>query len=134
MQLTSLESGENLLRGDLIFWDGHVAMMVDSDTMIHASACAEWSMKVWCRQHCASKRGATVTLQPDGFFGRFRQSMARINLRSNTRNMAGIVCRAWDPYSVPITVLPLFHPRFRAFSMRWVFSRASKDQKKPQPL
>jgi hypothetical protein len=33
-----LESGENLLRGDLIFWDGHVAMMVDSDTMIHANA------------------------------------------------------------------------------------------------
>ena len=33
-----LESGENLLRGDLIFWDGHVAMMVDADTMIHANA------------------------------------------------------------------------------------------------
>ncbi|AGI66216.1 hypothetical protein OAN307_c04780 [Octadecabacter antarcticus 307] len=33
-----LESGENLLRGDLIFWDGHVAMMLDTDTMIHANA------------------------------------------------------------------------------------------------
>ena len=25
-------------RGDLIFWDGHVGMMVDADTMIHANA------------------------------------------------------------------------------------------------
>ncbi|PVA06284.1 NlpC/P60 family protein [Thalassorhabdomicrobium marinisediminis] len=27
-----------LTRGDLIFWDGHVAMMVDGETMIHANA------------------------------------------------------------------------------------------------
>lgn len=27
-----------LLRGDLIFWKGHVGMMVDADTMIHANA------------------------------------------------------------------------------------------------
>nr|WP_216665473.1 C40 family peptidase [Pseudoruegeria sp. HB172150] len=27
-----------LQRGDLIFWKGHVAMMVDTDTMIHANA------------------------------------------------------------------------------------------------
>lgn len=27
-----------LQRGDLIFWNGHVAMMVDGDTMIHANA------------------------------------------------------------------------------------------------
>lgn len=27
-----------LQRGDLIFWQGHVAMMVDADTMIHANA------------------------------------------------------------------------------------------------
>lgn len=33
-----LESDESLLRGDLIFWDGHVAMMIDSITMIHANA------------------------------------------------------------------------------------------------
>jgi len=25
-------------RGDLLFWNGHVGMMVDSDTMIHANA------------------------------------------------------------------------------------------------
>ncbi|MCK0095985.1 C40 family peptidase [Yoonia sp. F2084L] len=25
-------------RGDLVFWDGHVGMMVDADTMIHANA------------------------------------------------------------------------------------------------
>ena len=33
-----LETDEKLLRGDLIFWDGHVAMMIDSNTMIHANA------------------------------------------------------------------------------------------------
>jgi cell wall-associated NlpC family hydrolase len=33
-----LGSDEKLLRGDLIFWDGHVAMMIDPDTMIHANA------------------------------------------------------------------------------------------------
>jgi cell wall-associated NlpC family hydrolase len=33
-----LQSHENLLRGDLIFWDGHVAMMFDADTIIHANA------------------------------------------------------------------------------------------------
>lgn len=27
-----------LMRGDLIFWKGHVAMMVDAETMIHANA------------------------------------------------------------------------------------------------
>lgn len=27
-----------LRRGDLVFWDGHVGMMVDADTMIHANA------------------------------------------------------------------------------------------------
>ncbi len=28
----------NLQRGDLIFWDGHVGMMVDEETLIHANA------------------------------------------------------------------------------------------------
>ena len=27
-----------LQRGDLVFWKGHVAMMVDGETMIHANA------------------------------------------------------------------------------------------------
>ena len=27
-----------LQRGDLMFWKGHVGMMVDEDTMIHANA------------------------------------------------------------------------------------------------
>jgi cell wall-associated NlpC family hydrolase len=27
-----------LLRGDLVFWEGHVGIMVDTDTMIHANA------------------------------------------------------------------------------------------------
>ena len=27
-----------LMRGDLVFWKGHVGMMVDADTMIHANA------------------------------------------------------------------------------------------------
>lgn len=34
----ALEDGAPLRRGDLIFWKGHVAMMVDGDTMIHANA------------------------------------------------------------------------------------------------
>lgn len=34
----SLDNGEVLQRGDLIFWKGHIAMMVDGDTMIHANA------------------------------------------------------------------------------------------------
>lgn len=29
---------ENLQRGDLIFWQGHVAIMIDSVTMVHANA------------------------------------------------------------------------------------------------
>lgn len=34
----SLSDGVPLQRGDLVFWTGHVAMMVDADTMIHANA------------------------------------------------------------------------------------------------
>ena len=34
----SLSADETLRRGDLIFWKGHVAMMVDAETMIHANA------------------------------------------------------------------------------------------------
>jgi hypothetical protein len=33
-----LADDATLQRGDLIFWKGHVAMMVDADTMIHANA------------------------------------------------------------------------------------------------
>jgi len=29
---------KNLQRGDLIFWKGHVAIVRDSDTMVHANA------------------------------------------------------------------------------------------------
>ncbi|MGJ8611345.1 MAG: C40 family peptidase [Octadecabacter sp.] len=34
----ALDPGATLQRGDLIFWKGHIAMMVDHDTMIHANA------------------------------------------------------------------------------------------------
>lgn len=34
----ALTADESLKRGDLIFWKGHVAMMVDAETMIHANA------------------------------------------------------------------------------------------------
>lgn len=34
----ALRAEEPLMRGDLIFWKGHVAMMVDAETMIHANA------------------------------------------------------------------------------------------------
>ncbi|AKS44671.1 NlpC/P60 family protein [Octadecabacter temperatus] len=34
----ALNTDEPLQRGDLIFWKGHVAMMVDAETMIHANA------------------------------------------------------------------------------------------------
>ena len=33
-----LPEGEVLQRGDLVFWKGHVAMMVDEQTLIHANA------------------------------------------------------------------------------------------------
>ena len=33
-----LDEDDELHRGDLIFWRGHVAIMVDSDTIIHANA------------------------------------------------------------------------------------------------
>lgn len=35
---TALPDGAPLQRGDLVFWKGHVAMMVDGETMIHANA------------------------------------------------------------------------------------------------
>jgi cell wall-associated NlpC family hydrolase len=35
---TALTEDAPLQRGDLIFWEGHVAMMVDAETMIHANA------------------------------------------------------------------------------------------------
>lgn len=34
----SIPDGEPLQRGDLVFWKGHVAMMVDETTLIHANA------------------------------------------------------------------------------------------------
>ncbi len=33
-----IPDGESLKRGDLLFWKGHVAMMVDEQTLIHANA------------------------------------------------------------------------------------------------
>jgi cell wall-associated NlpC family hydrolase len=33
-----LEPGEHLRRGDLVFWPGHVALMVDPDRIIHANS------------------------------------------------------------------------------------------------
>lgn len=35
---TPLPDDAVLMRGDLVFWKGHVAMMVDAETMIHANA------------------------------------------------------------------------------------------------
>lgn len=34
----ALDADEQMQRGDLIFWKGHIAMMVDDTTMIHANA------------------------------------------------------------------------------------------------
>ncbi len=34
----ALEKGETLVRGDLLFWKGHVAMAMDAGRMIHANA------------------------------------------------------------------------------------------------
>jgi cell wall-associated NlpC family hydrolase len=34
----AIPAGEPLARGDLVFWKGHVAMMVDAELMIHANA------------------------------------------------------------------------------------------------
>lgn len=33
-----LDRNDNLQRGDLIFWEGHVGIMVDQDVMLHANA------------------------------------------------------------------------------------------------
>ena len=33
-----IADNDTLKRGDLLFWDGHVGMMVDADTLIHANA------------------------------------------------------------------------------------------------
>ena len=42
MQLDDLgaeiPAGASLARGDLMFWKGHVGMMVDADVMLHANA------------------------------------------------------------------------------------------------
>lgn len=35
---TTLPEGAALQRGDLVFWQGHVGMMVDGETLIHANA------------------------------------------------------------------------------------------------
>lgn len=35
---TDIPEGAPLMRGDLMFWKGHVGMMVDADTLIHANA------------------------------------------------------------------------------------------------
>ena len=35
---TALAADAPLQRGDLLFWAGHVGMMVDADTLIHANA------------------------------------------------------------------------------------------------
>jgi len=34
----ALEEGVELVRGDLVFWNGHVGLMVDSNRLIHANA------------------------------------------------------------------------------------------------
>jgi cell wall-associated NlpC family hydrolase len=34
---TALSPGEKLRRGDLVFWDGHVGIMADSETILHAN-------------------------------------------------------------------------------------------------
>ncbi len=34
----ALDPEAALQRGDLVFWNGHVGMMVDAETMIHANA------------------------------------------------------------------------------------------------
>ena len=34
----AIEETENLKRGDLIFWPGHIGIMSDADTMLHANA------------------------------------------------------------------------------------------------
>ncbi|MEM6712535.1 MAG: C40 family peptidase [Pseudomonadota bacterium] len=37
---TALEDGSNLQRGDLVFWPGHVGIMIDGQTLLHANAFA----------------------------------------------------------------------------------------------
>ncbi|MGR3485898.1 MAG: C40 family peptidase [Paracoccaceae bacterium] len=34
----TLDDDEELRRGDLVFWDGHVGIMTDADTLLHANA------------------------------------------------------------------------------------------------
>jgi cell wall-associated NlpC family hydrolase len=36
--VSASEASEGLRRGDLVFWKGHVAIMADSVTIVHANA------------------------------------------------------------------------------------------------
>jgi cell wall-associated NlpC family hydrolase len=53
-----------LERGDLVFWKGHVGVMRDEATMVHASG---WQMKVvaeplaGARERIAAKGGGPIT-------------------------------------------------------------------------
>jgi cell wall-associated NlpC family hydrolase len=61
---TELAEGDALRRGDLVFWKGHVAMVVDGDRLIHANG---HSMSVAhegiaaCIERIAAAGGGPVT-------------------------------------------------------------------------
>ena len=61
---TELAEGDALLRGDLVFWKGHVAMVVDGDRLIHAnghsmSVCHEGIAA--CIERIAAAGGGPIT-------------------------------------------------------------------------
>ena len=57
---------EALRRGDLVFWKGHVAMMLDETRMIHANA-HHMAVAIEPLAEAVARIGATSTGQPTGY-------------------------------------------------------------------
>ena len=56
-----LGSGKTPMRGDLMFWDGHVGLMVDEDVMLHANA-----HHMACRYEPLEQAKLRIEAQGDG--------------------------------------------------------------------
>lgn len=62
----ALPSDAALRRGDLLFWDGHVAMMVDETVLIHATAAAmavAYEDRATAEARIAEQEGMAVTVR-----------------------------------------------------------------------
>ncbi|WP_340647356.1 NlpC/P60 family protein [Phenylobacterium sp.] len=57
---------ESLARGDLVFWRGHVAIMLDSETILHANA-HHMATAIEPLAEAVARIGSTQTGQPTGY-------------------------------------------------------------------